>query len=335
MDVMTAPPAARYEDDARAAGLRASAEVTLDAIDKRRSEIWAVAFLTMIGLAVGMVLLSVHNDRGGWIVRLPAFRLGLVMTTIAVAAYVIEKEHHLRQLTMLLLEKHERVVHLEELDEMKSDFVAAVSHELRTPLTVILGCARTMKRRALTPEMTADFAEMIDRRGTALMSLIEEILDVQGIGSVGSRCPEPVDVSALLAEVAACAASRDVRIAVGTDLPVVVMVHRASLRRALTALVDNAIVHGGGNVYLDAHIETDVEDAWALVSVSDQGPGIASGDHERIFQPFERGMDVFTPGIGLGLAVVRSLVSSQHGQVWAETRFGGGAAFRVRLPVPD
>ncbi|HEX2040655.1 MAG TPA: ATP-binding protein, partial [Acidimicrobiales bacterium] len=70
----------------------------------------------------------------------------------------------------------------------------------------------------------------------------------------------------------------------------------------------------------------------ALVCVLDRGPGVAPEDAERIFDRFKRGPEAFSPGMGLGLYMVRSLVEAQGGRVWVTPRQGGGAAFRVLLP---
>jgi signal transduction histidine kinase len=227
----------------------------------------------------------------------------------------------------------EHVAELVELDTMKSEFVATVSHELRTPLTSILGCARTMQRRELAPEVTTEFLQMMERQGTRLLHLIEDILDVQRTTAAEKAPPcGPVPLDTVLDEVVRVQAATGRHVTLDAAPGVVVLADRPSLERVFTNLVDNAFAHGGGDVEIEMEETThDGADA-ALVVVLDRGPGVAPEAAERIFDRFKRGPEAFSPGMGLGLYMVRSLVEAQGGRVWVTPRPGGGAAFRVLLP---
>ncbi|MDQ3756970.1 MAG: GAF domain-containing sensor histidine kinase, partial [Actinomycetota bacterium] len=227
----------------------------------------------------------------------------------------------------------EHVAELVELDRMKSEFVATVSHELRTPLTSILGCTRTMQRRELAPEVRADFLDMIERQGKRLLHLIEDVLDVQRTTSAEAPPPcGPVPLDFVLEEVVRVQAAAGRHVALRAVTGAVVLADRPSLERVFTNLVDNAFSHGGGDVEIEVE-ETDNDGTVAaVVAVLDRGPGVAPELAECIFDRFKRGPETFSPGMGLGLSMVRSLMEAQGGRVWVDARPGGGAAFRVLLP---
>ncbi len=105
------------------------------------------------------------------------------------------------------------------------------------------------------------------------------------------------------------------------------------LTQLVLILVDNAIEHSpsGGTVTLDLAVAA----GWALVSVSDQGPGVPASERERIFEPFARlpGERRSAAGSGLGLAIARRLAGRHDGDITVEDAPGGGARFVLRLPL--
>ncbi|MET0336885.1 MAG: HAMP domain-containing sensor histidine kinase, partial [Caulobacter sp.] len=103
------------------------------------------------------------------------------------------------------------------------------------------------------------------------------------------------------------------------------------LRRLVSNLVDNATKYGGA-----ARGRVFAEDGSAIIEIEDDGPGVADHEIERVFDPFYRGepsRNRETGGIGLGLAVVRSIARSHGGDVTLHNRVGGGLTARVRLPL--
>ena len=111
--------------------------------------------------------------------------------------------------------------------------------------------------------------------------------------------------------------------------PVVVEAHRERLARAVNNLLDNAAKHNPGDDAIEVRVSRD-----GLLTVRDHGPGIPPADREHVFDRFWRGADARAlPGSGLGLAIVRQVALSHGGSVTAEEAPGGGALFRLRLPV--
>jgi len=224
------------------------------------------------------------------------------------------------------------VSELLELDRMKSEFIATVSHELRTPLTSILGCVQTMQRRQLEPDVQVDFLETIDRQGHRLLRLIEEVLDAQRSATVPMLDAKTIDVADAVEHVARAqsALGRDLDVRVSGTLAI--EGDPEALERVLINLVDNAFVHGGGPVELEAG-PAGPDGGLVRLSVLDRGPGIPVADVARVFDRFSRGAEVTVPGMGLGLYLVKTLVERQGGTISVTERPGGGAAFHIVLPA--
>jgi two-component system osmolarity sensor histidine kinase EnvZ len=128
------------------------------------------------------------------------------------------------------------------------------------------------------------------------------------------------------------AAGRKVESEVPEDL--VVMADPYALERILINLVDNAFVHGGGVVQVEAELLERRPGPVVRLSVLDRGPGVDPDDVDLVFDRFSRGGSApAASGMGLGLYLVRSLVEAQGGSVSVTRREGGGAAFHVLLPV--
>jgi signal transduction histidine kinase len=169
----------------------------------------------------------------------------------------------------------------------------------------------------------------IERNLQELDMLIDEILLASRLDSkeadVGTF--EPVDLVGLAAE--ECARVQ----ALLQDPPARLSVPGVSklLRRALRNLLENANRHGGGEVQLQLHQEA----GFAVLDVLDTGPGVPLDLRERIFEPFYRlpGASEKDGGVGLGLALVKSIAQRHGGSVQCSNRPDGGACFSLRLPL--
>jgi signal transduction histidine kinase len=167
-----------------------------------------------------------------------------------------------------------------------------------------------------------------------LASLIDELLDVSRISEGRlSLQPERLDLAELAREIAARFAEEKRAappIAVRAEGPVVGQWDRRRLEQVVENLVSNAVKYGAGSP-----VEVEVAlDGSARLTVADGGAGIAARDQARIFERFERAVPSRTvAGLGLGLWIVREIVTASGGTVSVESELNRGSKFTVRLPL--
>ncbi len=214
---------------------------------------------------------------------------------------------------------------IEALVQSHKSLLANASHELRSPLTRIRMGLELMQGAEPSPQ----FRREIERNVAELDQLVEEILLASRLDAaevdVGEH--EAVDLVGLAAE--ECAR---VNADLETRVPSIEVTGVAKLlRRALRNLLENARRYSQGPIT----VELLKRENWAEVRVCDRGPGVPPAQRERIFEPFYRlpGASERTGGVGLGLALVRSIATRHHGTVHCEDHAGGGACFVLRFPL--
>lgn len=225
---------------------------------------------------------------------------------------------------------------IEGLMASQKSLLANASHELRSPLARIRMGLELMNAPTVDPAATARSRAEILRNMAELDQLIDEILlasrlDAQeaDIGTV-----EPVDLVGLCAEECArVGASFDVPEGLTQlDVPGVAKL----LRRMVRNLLENARRYGAAADQADAVVlSLHTESAQVVLRVQDRGPGVPPAYLDRIFEPFFRlpGASERIGGVGLGLALVKSIAERHGGQVKCTARLGGGASFVVTLPA--
>ncbi|HUG74123.1 MAG TPA: ATP-binding protein, partial [Acidimicrobiia bacterium] len=239
-------------------------------------------------------------------------------------------------LTRALAGERAAKARLEELDALKTTFVAAVSHELRTPLTTIIGFGSLLDAHVTDAE-GRDFLSLIQRESTHLETLISNLLMASNIeaGVLELRRDE-VDLSAVVNEAVELVGRLfpgrrfDTAIDDGLTLP---RADAGCLRQVFINLIQNAAKYSpeGTPVSITA---TATSEGHCRVEVSDRGPGIRPEERELVFERFHRGRNQGVQGTGIGLYLVRELVTGHDGSVWVEDGpTGSGARFVVELPV--
>jgi two-component system, OmpR family, sensor kinase len=202
---------------------------------------------------------------------------------------------------------------LERAREAERRFVGDASHELRTPLTALRGNISYLARHGTDDTVMAD----LEADAARLSELLDDLLALAREDAAAPARGEPVD----LADVARAAAGDGARV---DARPVTVQGERAALDRAAGNLVRNARRHGRGMVTITTRRDADR----ALLTVADEGPGLAPEEAERAFERFWRGPSARGDGSGLGLAIVRSIAERHGGRVRVD-----GAAFTIELPA--
>ena len=237
--------------------------------------------------------------------------------------------------------ERETIARLEELDRLKSDFVATVSHELRTPLTSIIGAAKTLSTRGsdLSAPQHQEFMEVIERQADKLLKLAEDFLTASRLESGVPRLQrERVDLrgvaETIINDLQYIGAGKDRHVSLVTEPErPIVWGDSTSVQQILSNLVENALKYGGADARVAVALqETESE---ATIEVADDGQGINEDQLQTIFERFRQaGKDDSPPGggFGLGLFIVKNLVDAHRGTVSVASEVGQGTVFTVRLP---
>ena len=214
---------------------------------------------------------------------------------------------------------------VEALLKAHKSLLANASHELRSPLARI-----RMGIELMEPAASPAFKQEIERNIAELDQLVDEILLASRLDAKESDIGtfETVDLTGLAAEECARAGAELVPSEDGRAVDVQGV--SKLLRRAVRNLLENARRYSSGEVL----VELKREGGDAVLRVRDHGPGVPPSERERIFEPFYRlsGASERHGGVGLGLALVRSIAQRHHGCVRYEDEPGGGACFVLRVP---
>jgi signal transduction histidine kinase len=220
-------------------------------------------------------------------------------------------------------------------------FVADASHELRTPLTQLHTRAQMLRRDlrdgASPADLTPDIEQLL--AGTRhLGEVVDDLLlstQVQTHTEDGTEVDLGVVAAGVIASLEARARQQGVELALLPDGegPSVVRGREAALRRVFTALIDNALSHTPAGGHVTVELGSLSGPRRVTLIVRDDGAGFDPADAERIFARFARGGHGDHRRFGLGLALVREVVTGHGGTIEAWGRPGQGAAFTVQLPA--
>ncbi len=234
------------------------------------------------------------------------------------------------------------VTEMQRLERARRELVSNVSHELSTPITAIGLLADTLLDIAdrEKPKRLRKMVGDIKREVDTLTQLVQEMRDLSLIesGQMPVRLtPTPLleTVQASVKPLEALAESKQQTIDVTVPDDLIVLADSFQLQRALKNILHNAVKYAPerGEIEISATRSADE----AIISVRDDGPGIAREDLPRIFERFYQADRARRSGTGLGLAIVRHIVLAHGGRVWAESVEGEGATFFLTLALahPD
>ncbi|XGV98540.1 MAG: PAS domain S-box protein [Leptolyngbya sp. BL-A-14] len=273
-----------------------------------------------------------------------AFRLGRPESRKVAILFkeISERKQAEQERERLLAQEQAARAEAERANRIKDEFLAVLSHELRSPLNPILGWTKLLQTRKFDETRTAEALATIERNARLQTQLIDDLLDVAKIlrGKL-SMDTSPVDlvfvIESAIDTVRTAAISKSILLR-----PVLPQIGRvagdsARLQQVVWNLLSNAIKFTPNNGRVDIWLER--VDHWAQITVSDTGKGINPDFLPHLFESF-RQEDASTTrkygGLGLGLAIVRSLVEAHGGIITANSPGEGlGAIFTVRLPLLD
>jgi two-component system cell cycle sensor histidine kinase PleC len=228
----------------------------------------------------------------------------------------------------------------EAANRTKSEFLANMSHELRTPLNAIIGFSDMINTGVLM-DKTREYSGLINDSGHHLLALINDILDLAKIEAGRFTLRESdVDLRLLITDCLSLmnAKAQEGDVALSTymapDMPHIFGDDRA-LRQVILNLLSNAVkfTPPGGHVNVESYLRND---GTTVIAVSDDGTGIAEDDIPRVFENFGQGRhDVATNerGTGLGLPIVKGLVTAHGGTIELRSQHGTGTCVTVTLPA--
>ncbi len=229
---------------------------------------------------------------------------------------------------------------LKEANRLKDELISTLAHEMRTPLTSIKGYATALLMEDVTfsPGTQHEFLQIIDEECDVLQNLIHDLLESSMIDAGLLKLePQPVLVSRLAREVIAerghQARKHQFVIDFPDDFPII-DADPQRIAQVLRNLVDNAVKYApdGGLIVVRGEIHPNE----VIVSVSDQGVGIAPEHLNRLFEKYfriESGLVRHMVGSGLGLPIAHTIVQSHNGRIWAESQPGAGTTFFFALPI--
>jgi PAS domain S-box-containing protein len=247
------------------------------------------------------------------------------------------------------------VSELKQAERLHTDFVAMVSHDLRTPLAAMKEALSLLSETAATrlEERQRRYLTIAREEIDRLNRMIDNLVEVARMeaGKVTLRL-DGVDLQELLStaieSLSLLVSKRNLIVerSIPARMPPI-LGDRDRLLRVVNNLLDNAIKYSprGGTIRVDVDfvdpgspLLTDrsilPNTGYVQMTIADDGPGIPAEFLDRIFGKFER-VDPHGPGIGLGLAIVRSIIEMHHGRVWAKSNLGEGASFSFILPIKE
>ncbi len=247
----------------------------------------------------------------------------------------------------------------QRMERMRSDFVANVSHELRTPITNIKGYIETIQQIGLAdPGQVIRFLEIVERNASRLGALVEDLLSISFLESTNSKervTMASTPMNALIdwvdAELGPAAEARGVKLTRDIESDLQLHANALLIEQAIGNLVSNAIRYAprGSAIEISARTSEAPGNTFnntanpsatrmALITVTDQGPGIPEKHLPRLFERFYRVDSARSRedgGTGLGLAIVKHIAIVHGGSVIAESVIGHGSKFSLIIPLAN
>lgn len=240
----------------------------------------------------------------------------------------------------LLQREQEARALAEEQVRIRDDFLAMLSHELRNPLSGIVGAVQLLRMDSPRPELKSQAQDILMRQSRHLTRIVDDLLDLARLARGKIKLDMgPVELSAVVEPtVAALRMAGRVQHTLTTNLePAWVRADRTRIEQVVTNLVTNALKYTPPGGAIEIALEAHAGKGQAVLTVLDDGVGIAPDLMPRLFDIFVQGkvsLDRSQGGLGIGLSLVRSLVTLHGGSIDAASAgTGQGSVFTLRLPL--
>ena len=218
--------------------------------------------------------------------------------------------------------------------EQQRRFVADAAHELRSPLTALSLQAENLAIH----DLPQDARSRLDAMQAGLLrarALVSQLLLMARTQLAPRAEPHDIDIQAVVREVfediLPLAEAKNIDLGVAQACELKVKADAADLATVLRNLADNAVRYCAPGCKVDVGLS--VEESWAVIEVSDNGPGIPDAERDKVFDPFYRVTGSGESGSGLGLSIVKNIVGKLAGKVSISGATGGGTLVRVCLPL--
>ncbi|MBA3994585.1 MAG: two-component system sensor histidine kinase KdbD [Cyanobacteria bacterium DS2.3.42] len=222
-------------------------------------------------------------------------------------------------------------------EQLKNSLLSSVSHDLRTPLSTIAGAAGSIAddNAKLSAQDKRALAQMICSESQRLNSLVTNLLAVTKVDSGEvqlSKEDYPLDeiIGSAVSAINPPPTEGRLEVRLGNNYAEI-SVDEPLIQQAFLNLFENAIKHTPDNSKIE--VTATIDDTEVIVSVKDNGPGVADREKCKIFEKFHRGPHALSGGSGLGLAIAKGIVQAHGGKIWVEDAPKGGADFKVALPL--
>jgi signal transduction histidine kinase len=228
----------------------------------------------------------------------------------------------------------------------QAEVIASIAQELRQPMSSVVGYTDLLLGESvgILGSLQRKFVERIKASTERIGTLIDDMIQVTNLETgLTELKPEPVDLNAIIDNAMSYTSSqiREKNITLHLDLPKDLQpIHadREALQQLLIHLLQNAgaVSPVEGTITLKVQTQTEDEQEYVLVQVSDTGGGIPSEDLSRVFTRLYRADNVLIQGVGdtgVGLSIAKTLTEAQNGRIWVESEAGVGSTFSVLLPM--
>ena len=230
---------------------------------------------------------------------------------------------------------------LKEMDNIKSEFISTAAHELRTPVTAIMGFVELLSgqdaQNTFNEKQRREFLCIIAERSVKLGKIVDDILDVSRIESK-QKIPldkKPLSIKSLLENVlkrSHLISNHNITVDISPKFPEKIEFDEQRIEQVVENLLSNAIKYSPNHSVIVVTAEAD--DEQCIITVRDLGVGMSSEQADRIYEKFYRAdtSDTSTPGLGLGMTIVKQIIDDHGGTISIDSKIGEGTSVSFTLP---